>query len=150
LSPTVILEFADKTAQDIVEATFIFRNLAVAPAIRLLLFIFTVEIAGSSDQSAILDRLEVVAKGTPFKRSTVPPAVVKVAPSNTTATVEILLMYASSASKNIVETEPACRSKIFALAWTSRVDVIVLKAYTVEKFAFAFRPAPPSPDKGSP
>ena len=147
-SPTSILLPAYRETQDIVEATFRFRNSPRPPLIRLLEFILTVEIAGSSAQSAILDRLEVVARGMPFKRSSV-PTVVKTDPSNTTATVEIVLMNASSASKNIVDTEPAFISSIFAVACTSKVDVIVLTAYTVEKVGSGSL-LPPRPDKGRP
>jgi hypothetical protein len=42
--------------------------------------IFTDEMAGSSAQSATVERLEVVARGIPFSRSSVPPAVVSSAP----------------------------------------------------------------------
>jgi len=60
-------------------------------------FIFRVLTAGSNDQSAREDMLDVVARGMPFKRSSVPPAVVRVAASKMSAAVEMLDMNADSA-----------------------------------------------------
>jgi hypothetical protein len=62
----------------------------------------TVEIAGSSDQSAILDREEVVVSGIPFSKSSV-PTLVRVLPSNTIDKVEIDEHAISSASIKTLE-----------------------------------------------
>ena len=83
-----------------------------------LLFIFRVLTAGSNDQSAREDMLDVVAKGMPFKRSSVPPAVVRVAASKMRAAVDMLDMNADSASRKMVDSVPAFTSK------TVRVDVM--------------------------
>jgi hypothetical protein len=125
------------------------KELISFAVIILFPFIFNVEIAGSYDQSARLDIFSVVATGTPFKRSSFPPAVVSIAPSNIIPRVLILLMYASSASRYTVDNDPARRSITVAFACTSKVDVIVLIEYKVSNDDTA-DPPPPSPDKTTP
>jgi hypothetical protein len=61
--------------------------------------ILTEEIAGSYDQSAIDERLEVVAIGTPFNNSSVPPTTVSSAPSiKTPAVAKIVDVFKSCMS----------------------------------------------------
>jgi hypothetical protein len=61
--------------------------------------ILTDDIAGSYAQSAILERLEVVAIGTPFNKSSVPPTTVSSAPSiKTPAVAKIVEVFKSCIS----------------------------------------------------
>jgi hypothetical protein len=98
-------------------------------------FIFRVLTAGSNDQSAREDMLDVVARGMPFKRSSVPPAVVRVAASKMSAAVEMLDMNADSASRKMVDSVPAFTSKTVSVDVMKTSDVKVL----------TWPPAPPDP-----
>ena len=98
-------------------------------------FIFRVLTAGSNDQSAREDMLVVVAKGMPFKRSSEPPAVVRVAASKMRAAVDMLDMNADSASRKMVDSVPAFTSK------TVRVDVMK----TSDVKVLICEPEPPVP-----
>ena len=73
--PLIVLTVIDDTCKSLTE-------------IILLPFALMVEIAGSSAQSASEERFAVVAMGMPFRRSSVPPAVVRVAPSRVIILVE--------------------------------------------------------------
>jgi hypothetical protein len=70
--------------------------------------------AGSKDQSARLEMLEVVARGVPFRRSSVPPAVVRVAPSRQIRLVLKELIVPTKQERKLVSTSLACKVLIVA------------------------------------
>jgi hypothetical protein len=65
--------------------------------------IFTDEMAGSIAQSASVERFVVVARGTPFSRSSVPPAVVSSAPLMKTPAVAKIVEVVMSVMSAIPE-----------------------------------------------
>jgi hypothetical protein len=109
-----------------------------AAAIRLLPFILTVEIAGSSDQSDSDEILDVVATGTPFRSSSEPPAVVSKAPSRYIPNVDNELITALSASRYVVDMLKLTTSRAVRVDVTNKLS----KVDTAEP--------PPSPVSGTP
>ena len=95
-------------------------------------FILRVLTAGSNDQSAREEMLEVVAMGMPFRRTSVPPAVVRVAPSRQIALVlndemvpMTLEMYFVSISEQVMVLILAVSLASIVLVAMSSADVIL-------------------------